>query len=1255
MNRLLRIAFTILFASLGTAVFAQGSFIGGKLKDEKGEPIINANVEASIGGIVQGRALTDYDGEYSIRGLNGGNYTVKFSYLGKESVVQGISVAGDQGVTVNGKIVTSNTLTGVTKTVTRYVKPIIDPKNPGGRAIHTAAEIENTAGRNITDVAKLATQTVSTGGGLSLAGGRNTATKYIVDGVQLNPGQTGFIDQAPGSVEAITTFTSGIPAKYGDASGGLISITTKGASATTRGNIAYEHSFDGYNMNRLTGNLSGPLWVKKDSLGGKRPIVGYNITADGLFTEDNNPVYYETPYINGDKLAALQANPLIPVSQNGVQRLEYATQLVRKEDISYQKIHPNSKYYRGQVAGKLDFNLTDNVSVRVGGSYFQNDISSYDRKSELFAIDNLQRSYGQTGRGYVRFTQKFGNKTNVKDAKDNQITNAYYTVQVDYSKDYSTSQDPNKKHNTFDYGYIGKFDEKYAPNYVTGLDEATGKVGILLSGYRGTDVIFTPSDKNPILANYTKDAFKFDPNIMNQLDIQANKGLRNGDGPARVYGLYDNVGSFGRPGDFNGWSKSNTDQVAVAVDASFDIKHKKTTHSIEFGLYYNQRNTRRYTINGSYLWTLMRQISNRVVNQEVDRNYAHYVRDGVQHTREEVLNGTFVPNPNDTILYDRKFDEAAETAFDKHLREKLIAGGQISNKKDYVNTDLYDPSFYDLGMFSADDLLNQGTSAVTYYGFDYTGKMVDGNVNFNDFYTKKDAEGFFTRPIAAYRPNYIAGYISDYIQYKDFQITLGVRIERFDNNTKVLKDPYSLYAVKTVSDISTPVPGNIGKDFVVYTGNNRVANPDIIGYRSNDVWYDKTGREVEDPTVLQKSSGSDGLQPLLQNPNIRMSDSTFDPNSSFTDYTPQVNAMPRINFSFPLTERSFFYAHYDILYQRPNVGSYGTQTDYMFLDQNPSRIYGNSNLKPERAVDYTIGFQQQLNDRSGITISGFYRERKDQIQVRPYLYAFPTTYYTYGNRDFSTYKGMSLSYDLRRTGHISMTVNYTLAFAEGTGSSATSANGGSGSNVSGNSLLAQLVAAGLPNLRAQFPLDIDSRHNLNAQVDYSFSKGEGPTVGKSHVLENSGINFVFTASSGEPYTKYSTAQSQVDGASNSPVIDGSVNASRLKAHYNLNLQLHKTIALSTKTLPDGTTLPGRYSVRLIAYAQNVLNIKDITSVYGYTGRSDDDGFLTSPQGLTQIPSSVDPQSFVDLYSVYQRNPNRIGAPRTFVVGASFQF
>jgi outer membrane receptor protein involved in Fe transport len=887
----------------------------------------------------------------------------------------------------------------------------------------------------------------------------------------------------------------------------------------------------------------------------------------------------------------------------------------------------------------LDFNVTNNISLRVGANYFYLDAPNYNRGASLLAPDGFSRTNSQTGRGYVRFTQKFGNKTNVNEAKDNTITNAFYTVQVDYSKDYSTSQDKDKKHNTFDYGYIGKFKENYNPVYQAGgIDDSTGKAGIKLVGYTASGVDFTPGSQNTGMANYTKDMYSF-LYPLDQNQILGARGLRNGDNPPAVYALFSNVGD-----NANGWSKNNTDQVAFQVDASFDIKHKRTTHSVEFGLYYQQRNTRSYNVNGSYLWTLMRQITTRVVSQEVDSRYATFIVDGKSYTWEQVKAGEISPGPNDTILYARKFDTSAQTAFDQHMREKVY-GNRYANE--YINTDNYDPSFYSIDMFSADDLFNGGqnrrVNTFGYYGYDYTGKATTGTVNFNDFWTAKDKDGYYTRPIGAYRPNYMAGYVSDYIQYKDFRITLGARVERFDNNTKVLKDPYSFYATKSAGEVGNH-PANIGNDYVVYVGNNQVQNSAVIGYRDGDTWFDAQGREVADPRVLQTATGAQNVQPMLQNPTSRMTDANYDPNQSFTDYKPVVNVMPRINFSFPLNENALFYAHYDVMYQRPNVGSFATQIDYMFVEQNPDLTYGNSNLKPERAIDYEVGFQQRLTDNSGLTLSGFYKERKDQIQVRRYVYAFPITYLTYGNRDYSTYKGLSVNYDLRRVGNLSMNVNYTLSFTEGTGSNASS----------GVNSLAQLVAAGLPNLRTQFPVDYDSRHNINAQLDYRFRQGGGPVIGNSHILENFGVNLVFRARSGEPYTKYATPQNLQSGASNSPVIDGTVNGSRKGSHYNFDLNVDKTIPLNMKKSKESGK-PSYLSLNIYAYAKNLLNYRDIVNVYGYTGRPDDDGFLASPQGQTVISAQVDPASFTSYYNLAMLSPYNYGAPRTILVGLRLNF
>jgi hypothetical protein len=103
MNRILRSAIVMLLLCLPGVAFAQGSGIKGTLTDEKGNPIVNANVLVSEGGMQKGRDLTDFDGHYSVKPLGGGRYDVKFSYLGKELTITNVVLAGDQTLTVNAR------------------------------------------------------------------------------------------------------------------------------------------------------------------------------------------------------------------------------------------------------------------------------------------------------------------------------------------------------------------------------------------------------------------------------------------------------------------------------------------------------------------------------------------------------------------------------------------------------------------------------------------------------------------------------------------------------------------------------------------------------------------------------------------------------------------------------------------------------------------------------------------------------------------------------------------------------------------------------------------------------------------------------------------------------------------------------------------------------------------------------------------------------------------------------------------------
>src|SRR5690606_31086585 len=103
---------------------------------------------------------------------------------------------------------------------------------------------------------------------------------------------------------------------------------------------------------------------------------------------------------------------------------------------------------------------------------------------------------------------------------------------------------------------------------------------------------------------------------------------------------------------------------------------------------------------------------------------------------------------------------------------------------------------------------------------------------------------------------------------------------------------------------------------------------------------------------------------------------------SFKDYEPQINVSPRIAFSFPISDEALFFAHYDVLTQRPSSNSSLQLLDYLLLESKSSNDrLNNPDLKAERTIDYELGFQQKINNYSSIKIAAFYREQKDMIQV----------------------------------------------------------------------------------------------------------------------------------------------------------------------------------------------------------------------------------------------------------------------------------
>ncbi len=1195
--------------------------IRGKIFDKaSGAPLEFANIVILQNGIQKGGATSDMKGNFVIKPVPPGTYDMHATYVGyKDKLIKNVVVYSGKVTFQDLPMAAGIELEEVE--VVEYSKPLIEQDNNTTGGALTAKEIRKAPTRSVNTLVGLAAGVQSDGGTPVIKGQRSNGTIYYVDGVKVR----GLLGVPQNAIEQLTVITGGVPAQYGDALGGIISIVTKGPSERFYGSLEAISSqvTDPYGYNTVEGNISGPILKRYAGTDSEMTSLGFFVAGTYTYLKDNDPSAIGIWKIKDDVLADLEADPVRPNPNGG--GFVSAANFVRKEDMEHVKTRPNTNQLSYQISPKIEWQPIRGFNVVLGGQVgfrnIPNDFYSYS----LFNYKNYPRTIYNTYRGYARISQRF-----MGAEEGGLLRNVYYSIQADYNKLYNYRQRPKLGTNFFTYGHYGKFERYEAPFYVQGQDSVDGQLknAWLLIGYIDTLVTFTPSDYNPVAANYTKGFFarkeKLGEKVFNLQQIRAEGGLVNGEAPSLVYSLWRDVGT-----PYSWYVKYEEDQVRVTASASADVG----MHAVSFGVEYEQQTQRSYALNAASLWPLMEQLMNRHIT-ELDKNQRQPVYDE---------NGVFL----DTVNYPRLIGPN-QTTFDKNFRAFLknngytdVYGRPITDRS-FVNVHRYDPSVYQLDFFSADELLQN--SRVFYYGFDYLGRKLTQTPSLNDF-----LQDSTRRLIAPFNPIYMAGYIQDKIVLKEKGLIfrLGLRVDRFDANQPVLKDPYVLYPTYTAGEVTQingqPVqhPASVGSDYVVYV--DKPKNPTrILGYRKGDEWYDANGTRLADPGVLAAQTATGKIAPYLKNP-----DKEEVTAESFKDYEPQVNIQPRIAFSFPISEDATFFANYDVLTQRPRDGVHATIDEFYYLRERPIGTVNNPALKPERRINYEIGFKQRLSKNSALTLTAYYGEVRDMVQITRVNYAYPVSYTTYGNLDFATVKGMTFTYDLRRTMALPVQaqLSYTLQFAEGTGSNANTA--------------ARLIDLGQPNLRVPFPLDFDRRHVINLMLDYRYGLGPAYTgpVTKSgrKILEGTGVNFIVSAKSGTPYSKQlNVTQAVALGVRQDPVLKGSVNGARKPWQFNVDMRVDRDIPLVFGKKKEGAARRPA-GLNLYVWVQNLLNTKNIISVYRYTGRPDDDGWLASQEGMRRAQTQYDPQAYIDQYSIKVNNPDNYSNPRLVRLGLIFNF
>jgi len=343
--------------------------------------------------------------------------------------------------------------------------------------------------------------------------------------------------------------------------------------------------------------------------------------------------------------------------------------------------------------------------------------------------------------------------------------------------------------------------------------------------------------------------------------------------------------------------------------------------------------------------------------------------------------------------------------------------------------------------------------------------------------------------------------------------------------------------------------------------------------------------------------------------------------------------VPRLGFSFPVTDKTVFHAQYGKFVQMPSLNNtYVGVANGAFILRG-GNYYQNTfgwGLRPERTTQYELGFQQLLADNASLDITAFYKDITDQIQYQLEIPAsgapngqFPMLV----NGDFATTKGIEFKFLLRRTQRVEASFNYTLSDAEATGSTS---NTGAGAAVTGTGYVPLFL----------FPSTFNQTHRGNASLDYRFAKDDGGPI-----LQQLGVNLLLNFNSGSSFTRISNQQqSDTDPRNRVPI--EAIGSSTTGWFFQLDGRIDKAFQF------------GQVKADIYIYVINILNRVNPINVFPKTGDSESDGWLGS------VPGQNDAAKFGNDAALYQAlyaavneglNVNNFGPPRQIRFGVRLEY
>ena len=255
--------YIFIFIVLSQMAFAQnkGVLKGVVVEKATGETLPNASVTI-VGTYYQ--TLTDFSGEFEIKDIKPGTYTIKVQFIGfSPTQINGVKIKKGQNKPLRVALVEQNEMLNTVTVVGR--KNQVDLEQASSAITFSSEEISSLVAKGVEDIVAQQAGVQKTTDGIQIRGARVYETEYLVDGISAQDplaGTGGGVNVSSSSLQSINLMTGGASAEYGGGSSGVVNTTIKEGGQKLRWSAQYSSdNFTpaSFNTDRAEVTLSTPI------------------------------------------------------------------------------------------------------------------------------------------------------------------------------------------------------------------------------------------------------------------------------------------------------------------------------------------------------------------------------------------------------------------------------------------------------------------------------------------------------------------------------------------------------------------------------------------------------------------------------------------------------------------------------------------------------------------------------------------------------------------------------------------------------------------------------------------------------------------------------------------------------------------------------------------------------------------------------------------------------------------------------------